>query len=108
MSRFLNVLILSLLSPVVLADAVDDLLDKMMNATRVNNYEGTLVVRQQDKLQAMHIKHGMNEKGMWESLESLSGESRQVIRQNDKVTTIFPARKLITVSHNQISFPLHP
>ena len=108
MLRFINVLILFLLSSVVQADAVDALLDKMMHAMKVNNYEGTLVIRQNDKLQAMHIKHGMGDSGMWESLESLSGEARQVIRQNNKVTTIFPIRKLITVSHNQNSFPLHP
>ena len=108
MFRAVNMLILLLLSLNVHADAVDDLLDKMMQATRLNNYEGTLIIRQQDKLQAMYVKHGTNEKGMWDSLDSLSGESRQVIRKNDTVTTIFPARKLITVSHSQSSFPLHP
>ena len=109
MLRLVNVLILSLLSSVVQADAaVDALLDKMMLAMKMSNYEGTLVIRQNDKLQAMHVKHGMDDNGIWESLESLSGEARQVIRQNGKVTTIFPIRKLITVSHNQSSFPLHP
>ena len=108
MLRLINVFILFLLSSVVQADAVDALLDKMMHAMKMNNYEGTLVIRQNDKLQTMHVKHGMDDNGMWESLESLSGEARQVIRQNDKVTTIFPIRKLITVSHNQSSFPLHP
>jgi len=108
MSRILNVLILFLLSSTAQAGAVDDLLDKMMAAMKTNNYEGTLVIRQQDKLQVMHVKHGMDKNGMWESLESLSGEPRQVIRQNNKVTTIFPLRKLITVSSNQNAFPLHP
>jgi sigma-E factor negative regulatory protein RseB len=108
MPRILNVLILFLLSSVAQADEVDALLDKMMHAMKMNNYEGTLVVRQKDKLQAMHVKHGMDENGMWESLESLSGESRQVIRQNNKVTTIFPDRKLITVSRSQTASPLHP
>ena len=56
----------------------------------------------------MHVKHGMDDNGMWESLESLSGESRQIIRQKNKVTTIFPQRKLITVSHSQNASPLHP
>ena len=108
MLRLLSVITLVLLSSATQADAVDALLDKMMHAMKMNNYEGTLIVRQKDKLQAMHVKHGMNDNGMWESIESLSGESRQVIRQNNKVTTIFPARKLITVSHNRDSFPLHP
>lgn len=100
-------LILSLLSFTAQADTVDALLDKMMLAMKNNNYEGTLVIRQQDKLQAMHVKHGMRNNIMWESLESLSGEERQVIRQNGKVTTIFPARKLITVRHNQSSSLFH-
>jgi len=108
MQQVLNVLILFLLSSTAQADAVDALLDKMMVAMKTNNYEGTLIIRQQDKLQVMHVKHGMDKNGMWESLESLSGEPRQVIRQNKKVTTIFPLRKLITVSSNQNAFPLHP
>jgi len=108
MLRLVNVFILFLLSSAVQADPVDNLLDKMMQAMKMNNYEGTLVIRQNDKLQAMHVKHGMDDNGIWESLESLSGEARQMIRQNGKVTTIFPIRKLITVSHNQSSFPLHP
>lgn len=90
------------------AEHVDELLEKMMQAMKMNNYEGTLVIRQNDKLQALHVKHGIDENGVWESLESLSGESRQVIRKNDQVTTVFPERKLVTISRDQKSLPFHP
>lgn len=90
------------------ADTVDSLLDKMMQAMKTHNYEGTLVIRQADKLQAMHIKHGIDKNGIWESIESLSGEQRLVIKKQGKVTTIFPARHLVTVSLDQKSSPFHP
>jgi len=106
--RLISLSALISLSQFVQAEAVDDLMDKMMQARKVNNYEGTLVIRQADKLQAMHVKHGVDENGMWESLESLSGEQRQVIRKDDKVTTVFPDRHLVTISRHQNSSPFHP
>ena len=90
------------------AEALDAWLDKMMHAMKTSNYEGTLVIRQADKLQALHVQHGMDEQGsMWESLESLNGEARKVIRQNDRVTTIFPARELVIVSQNSNASSFH-
>ncbi|MDH5483885.1 MAG: MucB/RseB C-terminal domain-containing protein [Gammaproteobacteria bacterium] len=97
-----------LLSSLVQADELDVLLKKMMQASKNNNYEGVLVVRHADQLDAMRVQHGKNDKGVWESMESLTGEPRQVIRQQDQVTTIFPQRHLVTVSHNLDASSLHP
>lgn len=98
--KIIPLIIVCLFSLSVQAESIDDLLDKMMLSMKMNNYQGTLVIRQKDKLQALHVKHGMNDNGVWESIESLSGEARQVIRQDNRLTTIFPERKLITVSHD--------
>ncbi len=106
--RLLSLSALILLPLFVQAEAVDSLLDKMIQSKKTNNYEGTLVIRQVDNLQAMHIKHGVDESGIWESLESLSGEKRQVIRKNGKVTTVFPERHLVTISRDQKISPFHP
>ena len=49
----------------------------------------------------------MNDEGLWERMESLNGEAREVIRHNSKVTTIFPQRKLVTVSRESAPMSLH-
>ena len=77
---------------------VDAWLDKMSLAMHQQNFRGTLVIRQQDNLQSIRVKQGFTPEGSWQTLESLSGEAQTIIRQNDTVTTVFPAKKLITVS----------
>jgi sigma-E factor negative regulatory protein RseB len=90
------------------AEALDAWLDKMKQAMNTSNYEGTLIIRQQDHMQAMHVTHGVDEQGGWEVLESLSGEARKVIRKDGRVTTIFPNRQLLTISRDLQAVPLRP
>jgi len=90
------------------AEALDAWLDKMKQAMNSKNYEGTLVIRQQDHLQAMRVRHGVDKEGSWETLESLNGEARKVIRKDGHVTTVFPARGVLTISRDVQAAPLHP
>ena len=90
------------------ADDVDVWLDKMTRAMEVNNYQGTLIIRQADKVDALFVQHGIDKSGVWESLEFLNGESRKVIRKKDTVKTIFPERELVTISHEIERNPFHP
>ena len=89
------------------AEEVETWLDKMSQAMKNTNFEGTMIIRQADQLQALNVRHGMNKDGLWERLESLNGEAREIIRHNSKVTTIFPQRKLVTVSHESAPISLH-
>ncbi|MFW2374163.1 MAG: MucB/RseB C-terminal domain-containing protein [Gammaproteobacteria bacterium] len=89
------------------AEGVESWLDKMSQAMNTTNFEGTLIIRQQDQLQALKVRHGMNDDGLWERLESLTGEAREIIRHNSKVTTIFPQRNLVTVSRESAPMSLH-
>lgn len=89
------------------AEVVESWLDKMSQAMKTTNFEGTMIIRQQDQLQALNVRHGMNDDGVWERLESLTGEAREIIRHNSKVTTIFPQRKLVTVSRETSPMSLH-
>jgi sigma-E factor negative regulatory protein RseB len=58
---------------------------------------------------AMRVVHGVDsERGVWESMESMNGEARKVIRHNDKVFSIYPERKQVTVSLNEQKSSLHP
>lgn len=94
------------------ADSIDDWLDKMSRASRQQNYQGTLVIRQRDKMQAIQVKQGIGSLGSWQTLQTLTGEEQIIIRHNNQVTTIFPGKKLITVSENLAGSvdkgPLHP
>ena len=96
----------------VQADSIDDWLDKMSQASQQQNFQGTLVIRQQDKMQAIRVKQGVTSNGSWQTLESLTGEDQTIIRHNNKVTTIFPAKKLVTISDELVGAldkgPLHP
>lgn len=94
------------------ADTIDDWLDKMSKASSQQNYQGTLIIRQRDKMQAIQVKQGSGSLGSWQTLQTLTGEEQIIIRHNNQVTTIFPAKKLITVSENMAGSvdkgPLHP
>jgi len=90
------------------ADDVDVWLGKMTRAMEINNYQGTLIIRQADKVDALFVQHGIDKSGIWESLEFLNGESRKVIRKKDTVKTIFPERELVTISHEIEQNPFHP
>lgn len=90
------------------ASELIDMLNKMSDASLTRNYQGTFILRKADELSTLHVIHGMDGRGVWESLESLNGEPRKVIRQNDKVISIYPGEKLLTVRHSQSEKSLHP
>jgi len=96
------------LSTPVVASEVSDLLKKMTDADGLFNYQGVLVLRKSNNLVAMRIEHGSDDRGIWESMISLNGEARQVVRVNDEVTSVYPERQLLTVSRSKNKHTLHP
>jgi sigma-E factor negative regulatory protein RseB len=99
---------LLLSSHLAVAGDVSDLLKKMTSADERLNYQGVFVLRKSDKLMSMRVEHGRDERGVWESLESLNGEARKVVRVNEEITSIYPERNLLTVSHSKDKASLHP
>jgi len=99
---------LLLASQSAVAGDVSDLLKKMSSADEDVNYQGVFVLRKSDKLSSMRVEHGRDERGVWESLESLNGEARKVVRVNEEVTSIYPERNLVTVSVTKGKSSLHP
>ncbi len=91
-----------------IAGHVSDLLKKMTSAGEGLNYRGVFVLRKSDKLMTMRVEHGRDDRGVWESLESLNGEARKVIRINEEITSIYPERNLLTVSRSKDKVSLHP
>lgn len=96
------------LSTSAIASDVSDLLRKMADADGAVNYQGVLVLRKSNNLVAMRVEHGVDDRGVWESMMSMNGEARRVVRINDEITSIYPERRLLTVSHNVDKNTLHP
>lgn len=90
------------------AGDVSDLLSGMSTADKRSNYEGIFVLRKSDEMMSMHVIHGVDDRGVWESMESLNGEARQIVRHNNEVVSIYPDRKLVTVSKVGDKPGLHP
>ena len=84
-----------------------ELLKRMSDADQKQNYQGTFILRKSDKLSSLHVTHGVDDEGVWESLETLNGEHRKVIRHNNRVVSIYPNRKLVTIRHSEERQSLH-
>lgn len=82
-------------------------LDKMQQALATRSFQGTLVIRQHNQMHTLRVLHG-HDGGGWDSLESLDGETRRILRQAGRVITLFPERGLATVSGDRAVTPLHP
>lgn len=74
-----------------------ELLTKMLDVADQINYQGTFVFMHDDQLQSMRILHGVSDGEVKERLTALSGEPREVLRDQETVTCIWPERKLVTV-----------
>lgn len=85
----LSAIILVFTSLVAVANTeVGEWLERMNQALHNLNYDGVFIYSHLGNMQSMRIIHGVDEKGERERLISLSGPSREVIRDNDKVTCI--------------------
>ena len=74
-----------------------DLLGKMLTYADQINYQGTFVFMHGGQLDSMKIVHGVSNGRVKERLTALSGEPREVLRDEETVTCVWPNRKLVTV-----------
>lgn len=65
-------------------------LERMSQAAHELNYDGVFVYSHDGHMQTMRIIHSSSDGDERERLVSLSGPSREVIRDNDRVTCILP------------------
>jgi len=84
-----------------------DMLQRMSDADQNQNYQGIFILRKSNQLSTLKVLHGNEEEGVWERLETLDGESRQVIRRNNKIVSIYPDRELVTIRHRANNHSLH-
>ncbi len=73
------------------------LLNDMNHALETGNYQGTFVFIHDGIVEAMQIVHGYSDYGVREKLVSLTGDAREVIRDKDVLTCIWPKDRLVVI-----------
>lgn len=81
---------LALAAPASAGDDAVTWLGKMSSAARSANYQGVLVYRGDDALETFRLTHRFSGGAERERVQSLTGEVRELIRHNDKVTCLLP------------------
>ena len=79
------------------ADPAMDWVQKMSDAMRNLNYRGNFVYLHGSQLESMQIEHYRDTQGEKERLVSLNGEAREVIRDKDNLTCIWPSSRKVVV-----------
>lgn len=102
---FASILLALTFSSTAGAAGAVDWLGNMSQAMQNENYTGTYVYLYGDKLETLKIRHMRDEKGEKESLFSLNGEAREIIRDNTNVICIWPGSQSVTVSESRQRTP---
>lgn len=79
-------------------------LDKMSAAVGSLNYEGTFVFVHGDEVETMRIIHGSFKGGAKERIISLNGEAREIIRDEDALTCIWPRSNVVVVEKSRMRY----
>lgn len=92
------------------ADQAIAWLERMRRAVVELDYEGTFVYQKGDRLETLHIIHGMIQGQPMSRVTALSGERRQVLRSGDALTCIWPDRRQMlrepVKDRNELPLPL--
>src|ERR1700712_2919212 len=94
--------------PAASRKAAADLLNRIHEAAQQQNYEGTFVYQRGTTVQSSRITHSAARgDGEYESLESLDGKPRKMLRHDDDMYTFVPERLMLVVEkrQNKDSFP---
>jgi sigma-E factor negative regulatory protein RseB len=99
--NLLLILLSTLVSAPVIADPAMDWVQKMSMAMRNLNYRGDFVYLHENQLESMRISHYKDENGEKERLISLNGEAREVLRDNQNLTCIWPSSRKVVVDFSR-------
>lgn len=75
------------------------ILQKMVKAMEVSNYQGTVVFLKNDKLEAMKYFHTTDKNKEQERLVSLNSPPREITRNSDEITCLFKLTRQVIVDH---------
>lgn len=95
---FLGALTL-VMAPAAFADnAVTDWLVNMSDAARNATYQGVVIYRGNDVFDTFRVTHRNLDGNELERITSLTGESRDILKENDKVICLFPNDRRMSVN----------
>lgn len=94
------VLLLAAAASAVAAPNAQDWLRAMSQASQDLTYRGTFVYLHNGRLEAVRIIHRAAEGDEQERMIALTGEAREVIRDNERVTCILPKSKAVMVGRS--------
>ena len=80
-----------------------DYIGKMGQALQTLNYHGSLVYINDGRVESIQLIHKNDSKGEFERLVHLSGEPREVIRENDVVTCYLPDSNSVVVGQRRFN-----
>jgi sigma-E factor negative regulatory protein RseB len=80
-----------------------DWLELMMDAVQHLNYQGTFIYLHDNQLESMRIVHAVENDRVRESLTSLNGTPREVLRDDDVVTCVIPESNQVSVDRRSPS-----
>ena len=83
--------------PASASDGPRDWLKRMDHAVEYLNYEGTLVHMHAGRADTYQIYHRVEDGAVTERLVALDGAGREIIRNQDEVTCIFPDQQTVVV-----------
>ncbi len=83
------------------ADDPDDWLRRMSEAVELLNYEGTLVHMHGEEADVLQVVHRVENGRVSERLTALGGAGREIIRNDDEVTCIFPDQQSVLVEQRK-------
>jgi sigma-E factor negative regulatory protein RseB len=73
-------------------------LRKVAEASHQINYAGTFVYQHGRQVETSRIAHWVDANGEHETLETLDGPSREIVRTNDSVTSYLPDSKTVVIT----------
>lgn len=85
------------LTPAVAEESIKHWLEKMTTAERFLNYEGTFIYINGPRVETMQIVHGFDEKGERERITSLTGLSKEVVRDEQHVFSVLPEQQQVLI-----------
>lgn len=77
------------------------LIERMSDATKKLNYAGVFVFTRGDEMDVMRMLHKADANGEREKIVSLTGPAREIIRNNQTVTCIFPDTQEVMVERSR-------
>lgn len=73
------------------------LITRMSDAVRTQTYSGTVVYSSEARMETLRVLHEYRDGEVRERLSSLTGDAREIYRNNDEVICVLPEQQIITV-----------